>query len=203
MSRSRNYTLASSLTEARLTRALYNLRARARSAAEEQGVNVLFVAFSLLHWIDPETKEEAQSPVILVPARLVKERGREAYALELLEDDLLLNPTLTHKLRTDFDLRLPDLPEGIEETGLAPYLDQLRGLIDGRAGWALSDEAILGVFSFQKVNLYQDLSAHEDLYAAHPVIAALAGSAQSCRLRRSRFWQRSWMIACRRRIRFK
>ncbi len=78
-----------------LTRALYNLRARARSAAEEQGVNVLFVAFGLLHWIDPETKDEAQSPVVLVPVQLEKERGREAYALELLEDDLLLNPTLT------------------------------------------------------------------------------------------------------------
>jgi very-short-patch-repair endonuclease len=174
----RNHTLASSLSEARLARALYNLRARARSAAEEQGVNVLFVACGLLHWIDPETKEEAQSPVLLVPARLEKERGREAYALELLEDDLLLNPTLTYKLRTDFDLRLPDLPEDIEETGLAPYLDQLRELIGGRAGWALTDAAILGVFSFQKISLYQDLAEHEDLYAAQPIIAALAGSAQ-------------------------
>jgi hypothetical protein len=110
-----------------LTRALYNLRARARSAAEEQGVNILYVAFGLLHWLDPESKDEAQSPVILAPVRLEKERGREAYALELLEDDLLLNPTLAYKLKTDFDLRLPDLLEDFEETGLAPYLDQLRG----------------------------------------------------------------------------
>ena len=53
----------------------------------------------------------------------------------------------------------------------------LRGLIANRSGWALTDEAILGVFSFQKINLYQDIAAHEDLYAAHPIIAALAGSA--------------------------
>jgi hypothetical protein len=77
----RRTTLASSLSEARLTRALYNLRARSRSAAEEQGVNVLFVAFGLLHWIDPETKDEVQSPIVLVPVQLEKERGREAYAL--------------------------------------------------------------------------------------------------------------------------
>ena len=108
--KARNNMLASSLSEAKLTRALYNLRARTRSAAEEQGVNVLFVACGLLHWIDPETKEEVQSPLVLVPVQLEKERGREAYALELLEDDLLLNPTLTYKLKTDFDLRLPDLP---------------------------------------------------------------------------------------------
>jgi Protein of unknown function (DUF4011) len=115
----RNNTLASSLSEARLTRALYNLRARARSAAEEQGVNVLFVAFGLLHWIDPETKDEVQSPVVLVPVRLEKERGRDAYALELLEDDILLNPTLAYKLKTDFDFNLPALPATFEETGVA------------------------------------------------------------------------------------
>ena len=175
VSQSRHHTLASSLSEARLTRALYNLRARARSAAEEQGVNILFVAFGLLHWLDPESKDEVQSPIILAPVRLEKERGREAYALELLEDDLLLNPTLAYKLKTDFDLRLPDLPDDLEETGLAPYLDQLRGLINNRSGWALTAEAILGVFSFQKINLYQDIADHEDLYAAHPIIAALAG----------------------------
>ena len=174
--KARNNMLASSLSEAKLTRALYNLRARGRSAAEEQGVNVLFVSCGLLHWIDPETKEEVQSPLVLVPVQLEKERGREAYALELLEDDLLLNPTLTYKLKTDFDLRLPDLPEDIEETGLAPYFDQLRGLINNRSGWALTEEAILGVFSFQKITLYQDIAEHEDLYAAHSVIAALAGS---------------------------
>ncbi len=166
-------TLASALSETRLTRALYNLRARARTAAEEQGVNVLYVAFGLLHWIDAETKEEAQSPVVLAPVKLEKERGREAYALELLEDDLLLNPTLTYKLKTDFDLCLPDLPEEIEETGLAAFFDQLRGLIANRSGWALTDEAILGVFSFQKINLYQDVVEHQDLYTAHPLIAAL------------------------------
>ena len=48
----------------------------------------MFVAFGLLHWIDPETKDEVQSPITLVPVQLEKERGREAYALELLEDDL-------------------------------------------------------------------------------------------------------------------
>ena len=169
----RNHTLTSSLSETQLTRALYNLRARARTAAEEQGVNVLFVAFGLLHWIDPETKEEAQSPVVLAPVKLEKERGRDAYSIELIEDDLLLNPTLAYKLKTDFDLRLPDLPDTLEEAGVAAYVEQVRALIATRPGWSVTSEAILGVFSFQKINLYQDLADYQDLYAAHPIIAAL------------------------------
>jgi very-short-patch-repair endonuclease len=173
----RNNTLASSLSGAKLTRALYNLRARARSASEEQGVNILFVTFGLLHWIDPDTKDEVQSPVVLAPVKLEKERGRDAYALELLEDDILLNPTLAYKLKTDFDLNLPPLPGTFEETGVAAYVEQVRALVAKQPGWSLSSEVILGVFSFQKINLYQDIAEHEDLYAAHPVIAALAGSA--------------------------
>jgi very-short-patch-repair endonuclease len=172
-----NNTLASSLNQARLTRALYNLRARARAALEEQGVNVLFVAFGQLHWIDPETKEEAQSPVVLAPVTLEKERGRDAYSIELLEDDLLLNPTLTYKLATDFNLRLPDLPGTLEEAGVAAYVEQVRALVADRAGWALTSDAILGVFSFQKINLYQDMAENQALYAAHPIIAALGSGA--------------------------
>ncbi len=160
-----------------MTRALYNLRARARLAAEEQGVNVLFVAFGLLHWIDPQTKEEAQSPVVLAPVKLEKERGRDAYSIELLEDDLLLNPTLRYKLAADFDLKLPDLPDTLEEAGVAAYVEQVRALIATRPGWSVTSEAILGVFSFQKINLYQDMAEHQDLFAAHPIIAALGSGA--------------------------
>jgi hypothetical protein len=175
----RNNALASSLNGAKLTRALYNLRARARSAAEEQGVNVLFVAFGLLHWIDPETKDGVQSPIVLVPVQIEKERGREAYSLELLEDDPLLNPTLAYKLKTEFEPRLPDLPEDIDETGLATYFDQLRGLVAKRSAgmaWSLSDDAILGVFSFQKINLIKTSPSMKTVCCTS-LITALAGSA--------------------------
>ena len=199
-----NSTLASSLTEAQLTRALYNLRARARLAAEEQGVNVLFVAFGLLHWIDPETKDEVQSPVVLVPVKLEKERGRDAYSIELLEDDLLLNPTLAYKLAADFDLRLPPLPDDLEETGLAAVLrTAARRARTSDPGWALTDDAILGVFSFQKINLYQDMAdingpvcraSHHRRFGCGRAAAASAAS---------RSWRPNWTTACRPRTRFR
>ena len=109
-------------------------------------------------------------PVTLARAGLLK-----PYALSMLEDDVVLNPTLLYKLRADFGLDLPEVPDDIEATGLSAYHDQLRAAIAARSGWSISDEAILGVFSFQKINLYQDLAEHEDLFAAHPLIAALSG----------------------------
>ncbi len=168
--------ITSSLSDERLARALFNLRARARAALEEQGVNVLFVAFGLLHWIDPPTKENVASPLLLVPVTLAREALRKPYALSMFEDDVVLNPTLLYKLRADFGLDLPDVPDDLETIGLSAYLDQLRGAIAARSGWSISAEAVLGVFSFQKINLYQDLAEHEALFAQHPLIAALSGA---------------------------
>lgn len=167
--------ISTSLPDQRLSRALYNLRARSRAAMEEQGVNVLFVAFGMLHWIDPETKEAVQSPLLLVPASLNREALRKPYTLSMLEDDIVVNPTLAYKLDTDFAIRLPDVPDDIETIGLAAYLDQIHAAIHTRSGWQITVEAVLGVFSFQKINLYQDLATYQDLFAAHPIIAALGG----------------------------
>ena len=167
--------LASSLSDERLSRALFNLRARARAALEEQGVNVLFIAFGVLHWIDPQTKENAQSPLLLVPAALSHEALRNPYTLAMLEDDLVLNPTLIYKLWQDFGLDLPDVPDDVETSGVAAYLDRLRGAIQNRSGWSVSDEVFLGIFSFQKISLYQDMLEHAAVFAAHPMIAALSG----------------------------
>ena len=167
--------IGTSLPDQRLSRALYNLRARSRAAMEEQGVNVLFVAFGMLHWIDPETKEAVQSPLLLVPASLNREALRKPYTLSMLEDDIVVNPTLAYKLDTDFAIRLPDVPDDIETIGLAAYLEQIRSAIQTRSGWQMTVEAVLGVFSFQKINLYQDLATYQDLFAAHPIIAALGG----------------------------
>ncbi len=163
------------LSDERLSRALYNLRARSRAALEEQGVNVLYVAIGLLHWIDPTTDELIQSPLLLVPASLNRAALQKPYTLSMFEDDLVLNPTLTHKLDSDFAIHLPEVPDDIEETGLNSYLDQVRSVIQTRTNWRISVEAILGTFSFQKVNLYQDLTTYQDLFAAHPIIAALGG----------------------------
>lgn len=167
--------ITSSLSDERLARALFNLRARARAALEEQGVNVLFVAFGLLHWIDPPTKDNVTSPLVLVPVTLTREALRKPYTLSMFEDDVVLNPTLLYKLRADFGLDLPDVPDDLETQGLTAYLNQLRQAIAARSGWSISDEAILGVFSFQKINLYQDMAEHEALFAQHPLIAALSG----------------------------
>jgi very-short-patch-repair endonuclease len=167
--------LITALPDQRLPRALYNLRARARAALEEQGLNVLFVAFGQLAWIDPVTRETAHSPLVLVPVTLSLPGLGKPYTLSMLEDDVVLNPTLLYKFQTDFKLELPELPD-FETNGLPAYLDRIRAAIGDRSGWAVTLDTFLGVFSFQKISLYQDLVLNKARYLAHPVIAALGGA---------------------------
>lgn len=173
--RRRTAEIVTALPDERLPRALYNLRARARAALEEQGINVLFVAFGVLNWIDPLTDEPARSPLVLVPVALNVAGLGKPYTLSMLEDDVVLNPTLLHKFQADFKIDLPEMPD-FETNGLSAYLDRIRSAIEGRSGWSITAEAILGVFSFQKISLYQDLALNQARFIAHPVIAALGGA---------------------------
>src|SRR6266545_5871071 len=91
-------------------RALYNLRLRARSALVEQGVNVLFLALGFLEWYAPEAPEEIwRSPLLLLPVEILRAPLGAEYALRLLDDEVVLNPTLAHKLRQQFGMELPEL----------------------------------------------------------------------------------------------
>lgn len=54
-----------------LQKALRNLRSKAQTSINEQGINVLYLAFGFLEWTEaPHSKWKLISPLILVPATL-------------------------------------------------------------------------------------------------------------------------------------
>ncbi|HEX9370261.1 MAG TPA: DUF4011 domain-containing protein, partial [Roseiflexaceae bacterium] len=156
-------------------RALYNLRLRARSALVEQGVNVLFLALGFLEWYAPEAPEEIwRSPLLLLPVEILRAPLGAEYALRLLDDEVVLNPTLAHKLRQQFGMELPELPDDVDELQIDQLFAAIGALVAGRDGWRVAPDATLGLFSFLKLLMYHDL----DRAAAaetHPILALLAG----------------------------
>ncbi len=88
---------------------LKKIRSEAKRSFEERGVNSLFIALGTLTWYDKDKPDEALlSPLILVPIDLIKEPRRDAYKISFLEDDILLNPTLSQKLNQTFGIAFPD-----------------------------------------------------------------------------------------------
>ena len=75
-----NVTTNKNITE--LQRTLRNLRNKAKSAVEEQGVNVLYLSFGFLKWTESDhSKQEISSPLILVPVELTIESITSPYKL--------------------------------------------------------------------------------------------------------------------------
>lgn len=152
---------------------LKSLRDKARTAIEEQGVNVLYVAFGFLNWTEsPDSKWELVSPLILVPVTLSIESLTSPYVLKIHEDEIVINPTLAYKLENDFGICLPEFDP--HESDIAEYLNCIQNLIVVN-GWSIKQECGLSLFSFLKMNMYSDLDAHSEKIQNNPILKALAG----------------------------
>ncbi len=171
-----NQLVSANLNRIDLERNLKNLERRSLLDYMERGVRILHAAFGTLNWVDSETKENVQSPLILVPLELSKETLRQPYSISVppVEDEAVLNPALQAKLKNDYKIELPPLPEDWEEQKLADYFKLVETAV-ADMGWKTEPSVDLGLFSFQKLVIYKDLESNAALVIQHPIIKAIAG----------------------------
>ena len=163
-------------------RALYTMRLRARTVLGEQGINVLYVAVGFLEWLTPGAGETFwRSPLLLVPVELTRSMPGGRYSLRMTDDEIALNPTLVYKLRKEFGLALPELPDD-DDFALEPFFAQIEALIAGNDGWQVARECALGLFSFLKLLMYNDLEHAAAKAEQHPLLGLLAGTSSAAGL---------------------
>lgn len=151
---------------------LRNLREKAKTAMEEQGVNTLYLSFGFLKWSEDLNSEQYfLSPIILVPVTLTLESITSPYVLSLHEDEITLNPTLAFKMSNDFGIELPEFDA---EESLSEYFSKVNSLIKTNR-WEVVYETGLSLLSFLKINMYRDLEIHKDKIKGHPIVRALTG----------------------------
>lgn len=155
-------------------RTLKNMRAKSRLAQEEQGTNILYLSFGFIEWKDGKgaSAQWIKSPLVLVPTVLALEALNSPYTLSKHEDDIVVNPTLEYYLKTEYGIELPHY-DADKET-LDDYLTQLEEIADQR-GWRIIREVSLGLLSFMKISMYNDLKRSEDRIKKNPVIRAMSG----------------------------
>ena len=156
-----------------LQKTLKSLRQKANTSIEEQGINTLYLTFGMLKWKERDDSEQVfSSPIILVPVKLLIESITSPYKLTLHEDEIVINPTLSHKLDNDFGIILPDFDSAKDSP--VEYLEQLSKKVDNK-GWSVEGSTHLTNLSFLKINMYKDLERNEDKLNSNPIIGALAG----------------------------
>ena len=163
-----------------LQKTLKSLRQKANTSIEEQGINTLYLTFGMLKWKEHDDSEQIfSSPVILVPVRLLIESITSPYCLVLHEDEIVINPTLSHKLDNDFGIIMPEFDASHDSP--TEYIEKLLRKVDNK-GWNVEKTTHLTNLSFLKINMYKDLERNEEKINANSVIATLVGEQAPIRI---------------------
>ncbi|MCD7841752.1 MAG: DUF4011 domain-containing protein, partial [Lachnospiraceae bacterium] len=133
--------------------AVRNIDKKAREFLEETGVNVAYIAFGFIHWKENESSRYIfRAPILLVPIQLEQASAVDPYFMKFGEDEIIVNPTFSYKLEAEYGVKLPEYAD----EDLPAYLEKVRQLVY-RLHWEVSSECKIGIFSFQKINMYRDL----------------------------------------------
>ena len=163
-------TTDKSLKEQQTT--LAKLHNKARLAMQEQGVNILYLAFGFLRWNEREDSDQYyEAPLLLVPASLSVADISSPFILSQHEDEIVANPTLAYKLEHDNGIILPDFNA---EDGPEAYFSAVAKCVRGNH-WTVSHAVKLALLSFLKINMYKDLERNRDKIQCNPIIRAIAG----------------------------
>ena len=179
--RRRDLQLTTVHPAAELDRRLLSTYRLANSFIQEQGVNTLFLALGMLRWRDGgannEIRETRLAPLVLLPVSLDRVNLRGRFRLRHTGDDPESNVSLREKLRLEFGVALPELPEA-DGLDTGAYFDSVAEAVHGLDGWTVDREQVaLGFFSFSKFLMYRDLDVEnwpgDASPAEHPIIGAL------------------------------
>ncbi|GAC1314702.1 MAG: hypothetical protein NVSMB24_39620 [Mucilaginibacter sp.] len=164
--------------EPKLQSRLLNTYYFARTSIEEQGVNLLYLALGMLRWYDPsDTETERSAPLVLIPVSLERSSAQERFRLRYTGSEIGANLSLQAKMKSDFNLSIPDMPEA-EEFIFNDYITSIRSHIAKEPNWSVDADAVeLGFFSFGKFLIYNDLDTSKWPKTAkpesHPNVTAL------------------------------
>ena len=158
-------------------RRLLRLAGAARTAEEEQGLNILYLVLGFLKWREsPNSEIWREAPLILLPVELVRNERTSTFDIRARDDDLTTNLPLQERLRQDFGIVLPEVDE-TEGWRPSDYFASVTEAVSGQPGWSIDADGMqLGFFSFAKLLMHRDLDPAawgENELTESPLLAGL------------------------------
>ena len=167
-----------SITKEELEARLVELYRAARTTLQEGGANTLFLALGFLSWTrDDKEGKPFRAPLVLVPVTLNRRSVRSGFSLTLHADEPRFNPTLIEMLRQDFKLNLGvvdgELPKDDAGLDVASIWRSVSHAVKDIKGWEVTEDVVLGMFSFAKFLMWKDLTERTDQLRENPVVRHL------------------------------
>jgi very-short-patch-repair endonuclease len=150
--------LQTKLSPKALQKRLLDIWYDARTLEEEQGVNILYLAFGLLKWFEDDKSDvERHAPLVLLPVRLERSSAADRFHLASRSEPPSPNLSLQAKMDGEFGLKLEDFGDE-DDVDMAGYLAGVAETVSGKSRWEVNADAmVLGFFSFSKFLMYRDL----------------------------------------------
>lgn len=162
------------LSEEELQRRLKDLYRQGKTDLEESGVNTLFLGIGFLERKDSSADSVSRlAPILLIPIRLQRRSIAEAITISRLDEDTMINVTLLELLRRDYRLEIPGLqPLPTDETGIDVnrVIRIFRQAVLPMKGWEVREDAKIGLFSFGKFIMWNDLVNRTQALREHPIV---------------------------------
>jgi very-short-patch-repair endonuclease len=172
-----NNLLQTRVGEEALQRRLLKFYRDAKTLEEEQGINILYLAIGFLRWYEDEKSEMIrEAPLILVPVSLARDTRRSTFELKAREEDVSTNLPLVERLKADFGISLPTIPED-DEWSPTEYFRATDSTIKSQRRWSIDCTGVeLGFFSFSKFLMFHDLAGdawENESILGHPLLRGL------------------------------
>ena len=172
----RDHKIASYLTDMELQNALKYVYRTARTSLEENGANSLFLALGMLKWYESAKSEQPRyAPILLLPVDMVRRSGNN-YVMRKRDEDIILNITLVELLKQNFKINLDVLkvlPKDESGVDVKLIFTYFRRAIIEQKKWNVVEEAMLGLFSFNKFVMWNDIHTNADKLKENAVVASL------------------------------
>ena len=171
-----SHSIASYLTASELADALKYVYRTARTAIEENGANSLFLALGMLRWFeDDHSTQPRYAPLLLLPVDMVRKGGGK-YVIRKRDEDIIPNITLIELLKQNYQIKLENLKEpprdanGVDVRLAFAIVQQA---VSAMQRWTVVEEALLGLFSFNKFVMWNDIHTNAGLLKQNAIVASL------------------------------
>ena len=91
--------------------------------------------------------------------------------IEIADDDVIVNPTFNYFMQSTYGVSLPSFEDGDTLSG---YFAKVAHVVD-KMNWRIVPECKLGIFSFLKINMYEDLKKNAGLILENENVKAILG----------------------------
>lgn len=145
---------------------LKRIKKLSEEALTEKGINPLYLTLGMLEYSEDNMLYKA--PILLVPIKII-EGSLKSYKISLYEEEVMLNPALKYKLEMEYNIKLDKVNIDIIPSEYFKYLK--KSLV--KTNWKIIEESYIGLFLFNKINMYEDMKENKKEIEKHHLISSL------------------------------